>query len=108
MPERSSGARALPSFARSATPFLASARRCRRIADVGRSAGQAPLHGVRPAGVGAADDNVEIGTRLLQRAHIDVSALRRLPDVADALGTMGERVLEEPLRAFASLGRLWL
>ena len=78
------------------------------LADVGRSAGQAPLHGVRPAGVGAADDNVEIGTRLLQRAHIDVSALRRLPDVADALGTMGERVLEEPLRAFASLGRLWL
>jgi hypothetical protein len=31
------------------------------------SAGQAPLHGLRSAGIGAAGDNVEIAARLLQR-----------------------------------------
>src|SRR5215469_3425498 len=42
------------------------------LADLGRSAGQAPLHGLRSAGIGAAGDNVEIAARLLQRLQIDV------------------------------------
>ena len=38
------------------------------LADLGRSAGQAPLHGVRAAGIGAAGDDAEIGAGLLARA----------------------------------------
>jgi hypothetical protein len=37
------------------------------LADLGRSPRQAPLHGVRPAGIGAADDDAEVGARLRSR-----------------------------------------
>ena len=39
------------------------------LADLGRSARQAPLHGLHAAGIArAADDDAEIGVRLFERA----------------------------------------
>jgi hypothetical protein len=58
------------------------------LADLGRSAGQAPLHGLHAPGIAAAGDDAG-----------------RLFDVAHLLGAMGERVLEEPLRALPTLCR---
>ncbi|HKR92824.1 hypothetical protein [Novosphingobium sp.] len=37
------------------------------LADLGRSARQAPLHRLHAAGIGAAGDDAEVGARLLQR-----------------------------------------
>jgi hypothetical protein len=68
---------------------------------MGWSARQAPLHGVRPASVSAVGDDTEVGARLLQRLHVDVRLFSRLLDIAHAPRAMGERVLEESLRALA-------
>ena len=54
---------------------------------------------MRPAGIGAAGDDAEIGTRLFERMRIDVRLLGRLLEVAHLLGAVGERVQEEALRA---------
>src|SRR5262249_42055422 len=69
-------------------------------------AGQAPLHGVRAAGVGPGGEDAEVAARLCECLHIDASPDRLLLNVAHALGAMGERVLEELLRALAAFGRL--
>jgi hypothetical protein len=42
------------------------------LADLGRSAGQAPLHRLHAAGIAAAGDNTEVGARLPERLLIDV------------------------------------
>ena len=76
------------------------------LADLGRSVGQAPLHGLRSAGIGAAGDNVEIAARLLQRLQIDVGLGGGRLDGGHRLGAARERVPEEPLRALAGLARL--
>src|SRR6516165_11172034 len=69
------------------------------LADLGRSAGQAPLHRLHAAGVAAARDDAEVAARLRQRLDIDVGLLGRRLDVAHRPGTMGERVFEEALGA---------
>jgi hypothetical protein len=77
------------------------------LADLGRSAGQAPLHGVRPAGIGAGGDDAEIGARLFQRLRIDVGLGGRLLDVGHLLRATRKLVLEELLRppaAFTATG----
>jgi len=48
------------------------------LADLGRSAGQAPLHRLYAARVGAADDDAEVDARLIQRVRIEVSLGGRL------------------------------
>ena len=48
------------------------------LADLGRSAGQAPLHGLHAPGIVAAGDNAEVGARLLERVRIDVGPWRPL------------------------------
>jgi hypothetical protein len=55
------------------------------LADLGRSAGQAPLHGLHAAGVAAARHDAEIGARLLQRARIDVRLFGCILDEARRL-----------------------
>jgi len=40
------------------------------LADLGRSAGQAPLHRLHAAGIAAANEDAEIGARLFERARI--------------------------------------
>jgi hypothetical protein len=42
------------------------------LADLGRSPWQAPLHGVRAAGIGAAGDDAEVAARLLEQHVVDV------------------------------------
>ena len=48
------------------------------LADLGRSAWQAPLHGLHAAGVGARSDDAEVGARLFERLRIDVGLGGRL------------------------------
>ena len=43
------------------------------LADLGRSAGQRPLHGLHAAGIAAAGDDAEIGARLLRVFGLDRS-----------------------------------
>ena len=50
------------------------------LADLGRSSRQAPLHGLRAAGIAAADDDAEIGARLYKRVRIG-----RRVEVADGV-----------------------
>src|SRR5262245_917203 len=76
------------------------------LADLGRSAWQAPLHGLRPAGIGAAGDDAEIGACLPERLLIDVGLGGSILDDARRLGTTCELVPEEMLRALTALGRL--
>jgi len=45
------------------------------LADLGRSARQAPLHRLHAPGIAAADDETEIGARLLERVRLDMSPL---------------------------------
>jgi len=40
------------------------------LADLGRSAGQAPLHRLHAAGIAATDDDAEIGARLLEADEV--------------------------------------
>jgi len=65
------------------------------LTDLGRSAGQAPLHRLHAAGVAAAGDDAEIGARLFERLRIDVRLGGRFLDGGHLLGAMGERVPEE-------------
>jgi len=66
-------------------------------------AGQGPLHGVRPAGIGAAGDDAEIGARLPEQVLVDVGLGGRRLDVGHQRGAMGQRLLEEALRPLAAL-----
>src|SRR6516164_11143899 len=50
------------------------------LADLGRSAGQAPLHRLHAAGIAAARDDAEVGARLRERPHLDVGLGGRLLD----------------------------
>jgi hypothetical protein len=68
------------------TPELDAARRSRALA------GQAPLHRVRAAGIGAGGDDAEVGARLLERLRIDVGLFGRLLGIADLLRAISERV----------------
>jgi len=54
---------------------------------------QVPLHRLRPAGIGAASDDAEIGARLLQRLRVDVGLGGRLLDGGHRLGATGKLVL---------------
>src|SRR5262249_3883448 len=45
------------------------------LADLGRSAGQAPLHGLHAAGIAAAGDDAEVGARLLEHAEVSLGGL---------------------------------
>jgi hypothetical protein len=79
----------------------------------GGRCGQAPLHGLRSAGIGAADDDAKPGARPLERVLIDTGLHRRRLDVAHLLGAVGERVEQKALCALARLGngtcrRRWL
>jgi len=71
------------------------------LADLGRSAGQAPLHGLHAAGIAARSDDAEIGARLFERHRIDVDLAGRRLDRGHRLGAMRELVAEEALRAAA-------
>jgi hypothetical protein len=42
------------------------------LADFGRSAGQAPLHGLHALGIAARSDDAEVGARLFERLRIDM------------------------------------
>ena len=48
------------------------------LADLGRSAGQAPLRRLHAAGIAAANDDAEVGARLRERLHADVGLGGRL------------------------------
>src|SRR5215831_21413643 len=65
------------------------------LADLGRSAGQAPLHRLHAAGIAAGGDDAKLGARLFERARIDVGLGGGLLDVARMLGATCKRVLEE-------------
>jgi len=54
------------------------------LADLARSAGQASLHGVRAAGIGASGDDAEIGARLRERIGVDVGLFRPPPPASNA------------------------
>ena len=54
-------------------------------------AGQAPLHGVRAAGIGAAGDDAEVGARLFQRPQINVRLFGRILDVTRRCRCLSER-----------------
>jgi len=43
------------------------------LADLGRSAGQTPLHRHHAAGIAAGGEHTEIGARLRERVRIDVA-----------------------------------
>jgi len=75
------------------------------LADFGRSAGQAPLQGVRSAGIGAAGDEAEVGARPLQRLRINVRLGGRFLDGARLLGATCELLPQELLRPLAAIGR---
>src|SRR5262249_14495972 len=87
----------------SGPPVRLTGRRTRERQEA-NSAGQAPLHRLDAAGIAAGADEAEIGPRLLQRVHVEVSLLGRLLDVGDWLRTAGELLAEEALRALAALG----
>ena len=74
------------------------------LADYGRSAWQAPLHRLRPAGIGAAGDDAEIGACLPERLLIDVGLGGSILDDARRLGATCELLAQELLRALAALG----
>src|SRR5215472_4486159 len=76
------------------------------LADLGRSAGQAPLHGLHAAGIGAAGDDAEVAARLRERLDVDVGLFGRFLDVGHPLGATSELLAKELLRALAALG--WL
>src|SRR5215813_15637019 len=76
------------------------------LADLGRSAGQRPLHGLHAAGIAAGGDDAEVGARLPERLLIDVGLSGRLLDDARRLGATCELLAQELLRALAALG--WL
>src|SRR5262249_42899029 len=76
------------------------------LTELGRSARQAPLHGLRPAGIGAAGDDAEIGACLPERLLIDVGLGGSILDDARRLGATSELLAKEMQRALAALGRL--
>src|SRR5215831_1741859 len=78
------------------------------LADLGRSARQAPLHGLHAAGVAAAGDDAKISARLFERGWIDVGLGGRRLDHAHGLRPRCERVLEEALGTLAAFWRLHL
>ena len=75
------------------------------LADLGPSAGQAPLHRLHAAGSGAAGDDAKRSARLGERDRVDVRLLGRFLDFARLLGTTCELLAEEPLRALLAVGR---
>ena len=83
-------------------------RRLRRNRDSATTsaalAWQAPLHGLRPAGIGAAGDDAEIGACLPERLLIDVGLGGSILDDARRLGATCELLAQELLRALAALG----
>ena len=70
------------------------------LADLGRSARQAPLHGLHAPGIAAAGDDAEIGACRSERLVVDVGLGGLLLDLGHPLG--GERVLEKSLRTLAT------
>jgi hypothetical protein len=52
------------------------------LADLGRSAGQAPLHGLHAAGIAAGGDDAEVGARLFERMQIEVRLVELLATAA--------------------------
>ena len=61
-------------------------------AALGRSAGQAPLHRLHAAGIAAADNDAEVGARLIPARGARCAPFRRPLRVGHALGAMGEFV----------------
>jgi hypothetical protein len=55
------------------------------LADLGRSAGQAPLHGLHAPGIAAGGDDAEVGAGLCERIRIDVRLFGRVLDITDLL-----------------------
>src|SRR5262249_55740613 len=76
------------------------------LADLGRSAWQAPLHHLHAAGIAAADDDTEIGARLPERLLVNVGLGGCILDDARLLGATCELLAQEMQRALAALG--WL
>src|SRR5262249_35754150 len=76
------------------------------LADLGRSAWQAPLHRMHAAGIAAADDDTEIGARLPERLLVNVGLGGCILDDARLLGATCELLAQEMQRALAALG--WL
>src|SRR5215831_13886687 len=76
------------------------------LADLGRSARQAPLHGLHAAGIAAAGDDAEVGAGLPECLLIDVGLSGSILDDARRLGATCELLAKELLRALAALGRL--
>jgi len=76
------------------------------LADLGRSAGQRPLHGLHAAGNAAGGDDAEVGARLPERLLVNVGLGGRILDDARLLGATSELLAKELLRALAALGRL--
>jgi hypothetical protein len=72
------------------------------LADLGRSARQAPLHRLHAARIRARGDDAEIGASLVQRCGINVRFGSRLFHVRHALGALSEHVPKKPLRALAA------
>src|SRR5215471_16247615 len=65
------------------------------LADLGRSAGQAPLYRLHAAGIAAAGDDAEIGASLLQRRQIDMRFGGLFLDVAHTLRSIREFVFQK-------------
>src|SRR5262249_1185834 len=76
------------------------------LADLGRSAGQAPLHCLHAAGIATAGDDAEVAAGLPECLLIDVGLSGRLLDDARRLGATCELLAQEMQRALAALG--WL
>src|SRR5215831_17796808 len=76
------------------------------LADLGRSAGQAPLHCLHAAGIAAGGDDAEVAAGLPECLLIDVGLSGRLLDDARLLGATSELLAQEMQRALAALG--WL
>src|SRR5215469_12211658 len=74
------------------------------LADLGRSAGQAPLHGLHAPGIAAGGDDAEVGARLPERLLVNVGLGGRLLDGGHRFGATCERVLQELLRARPAVG----
>src|SRR5262245_50905186 len=72
------------------------------LADLGRSARQAPLHRLHAPGIAAADDDAEVGARVFERARIDVGLFGLILDDARVLGATCELLPKELLRALAA------
>src|SRR5262249_51940573 len=76
------------------------------LADLGRSARQAPLHRLHAAGIAAAGDDAEVAAGLPECLLIDVGLGGRLLDDARRLGATCELLPEEALRTLAGRRRV--